>query len=101
MIALKAAARATALTVAVVASMSFARPARASDVSFERTPSSYAALVKMKPMEVMHLMDADNQGSVTKEQFMKFHEAMFDKMDKDKDGKLSREEWLDRIHSGA
>ena len=30
---------------------------------------------------------------------MKFHEGMFDRMDKNKDGKLAREEWLGQIHS--
>jgi hypothetical protein len=44
-------------------------------------------------------MDTEKTGFVTKEQFMKFHEGMFDKMDKNKDGKLAREEWLGQSHS--
>jgi Ca2+-binding EF-hand superfamily protein len=99
MIALKPAARAAVLALAVAVSMSFARTVRAAEASFEKMPSSYAALMKMKPMDVMHMMDKDKKGVVTKEQFMKFHEAMFDNMDKNKDGQLSREEWLGQIHS--
>ena len=62
-------------------------------------PKSYSTFVKMKPMELMHMMDPDKKGYVTKDDFMKFHQAMFDKMDKDKDGKLSREEWIGQIHT--
>ena len=99
MIASRSTTRVTALALAVVASMSLARTAEAADVSYDKMPASYGALMKMKPMDMMHMMDPDKKGFVAKEQFMKFHEAMFDKMDKDKDAKLSREEWLGQIHS--
>jgi Ca2+-binding EF-hand superfamily protein len=56
----------------------------------------FASLGKMKPMEIMHMMDEGNKGYVTKEEFMKFHEAVFAKMDKDHDGRLSTAEWLGR-----
>lgn len=92
------AALAFAMT-ALVASLGFARTAQAADTRQDmKMPSSYAAMMKMKPMDMMHMMDPEKTGSVTKDQFMKFHEAMFDKMDKNKDGKLSREEWLGKIH---
>ncbi len=103
MVAMKPATRATASSLAMaavlVASLSFARIAQAADVSQDKMPASYAAMMKMKPMDVMHMMDTEKTGFVTKEQFMKFHEGMFDKMDKNKDGKLAREEWLGQIHS--
>lgn len=80
------------LMAALVASLAFT--ARASDVTPEdMMPASYDAMMKMKPMDVMNMMDRDKKGYVTKDEFMKFHEAMFDKMDKDKDGKVSRQEW--------
>jgi len=69
--------------------------ALAGDASME-VPRSYRALMKMKPMEVMHMMDTGKTGLVTKADYMAFHEAMFDKMDKNKDGKVSKSEWLDR-----
>jgi uncharacterized membrane protein YfbV (UPF0208 family) len=86
--------RSAAFMAAMLASIAFARVARASEFSQDKMPASYAAMMKMKPMDVMHMMDTDKKGSVTKEQFMKFHEAMFEKMDKNKDGQLSQEEWL-------
>ncbi len=37
-------------------------------------------------------MDADNDGKVTREEFMQGHRAMFDRLDADKDGAVSRDE---------
>jgi Ca2+-binding EF-hand superfamily protein len=54
-------------------------------------PAQYTQFLKMKAMQVM---DSGKKGTVTKEEFMKFHEEMFDRMDKNHDGKLSPEEWL-------
>ncbi len=103
MVALRARGRGAALalfmTMAGAAGLAGSpRDARAADFA-QDFPKSYSSLVKMKPMEIMHMMDPGKKGFVTKEDFMKFHEAMFDKMDKDKDEKLSREEWLGQIHS--
>jgi len=94
----RSAARVAALAFAVVASSSFVRVAQAADASQDKMPPSYAKLMKMKPMDVMHMMDPEKKGMVSKEEFMKFHEAMFEKMDKNKDSQLSREEWLGEIH---
>jgi hypothetical protein len=82
----------------VIGSVGYPRDARAADFA-QDFPKSYGDFVKMKPMEIMHMMDPGKKGFVTKEEFMKFHEGMFDKMDKDKDGKLSREEWIGQIHT--
>ncbi len=57
-------------------------------------PSEYVSFLKMHAMQAMHMMDADGKGSVNKQDFMKFHQEMFDRMDKDHDGKLTPEEWL-------
>ncbi len=83
----------------VIASIGFPSTARAADVAQDKMPASYAAMMKMKPMDVMHMMDKGNKGYVTKDEYMKFHEAMFDKMDKNKDAQLAREEWLGQAHS--
>jgi EF hand len=87
---------AAVLGAGVVASIGYMPAVRAADVSQDKIPASYAALMKMKPMDVMHMVDTEKKGYVTKEEFMKFHEAMFEKMDKDKNGQLSREEWEGR-----
>jgi hypothetical protein len=82
-----------ALGATVAAILAVGPAARASDVSFDKVPVSYAAMMKMKPMDVMHLMDPDKKGYVTKDDFMKFHEMMFEKMDKNHDGKLDASEF--------
>jgi hypothetical protein len=56
--------------------------------------------MKMKPMDVMHVMDPDNKGYVTKEDYMKFHEMMFQKMDKNRDNKLDEDEFVKSTHTG-
>jgi hypothetical protein len=91
----RAAAMALAFAAAALgASFSFLQSARAAaDVAQDKVPPSYGAMMKMKPMDVMHMMDTEKQGYVTREQFMKFHEAMFEKMDKNKDGQVSAKEW--------
>lgn len=38
------------------------------------------------------MMDTDHDGTVSKDEFMKFHETMFDRMDKDKSGTLNSKE---------
>lgn len=40
----------------------------------------------------MARMDADGDGKVTREEFMKGHEAMFDKIDQDNDGVIDQAE---------
>ena len=83
-----------ALTAAISLAIAACPLVYASDVSFDQMPPSYYALMKMKPAEQMRLMDPDKKGYVTKEEFMKFYESMFDKMDKNKDGKLDKGEWM-------
>lgn len=43
----------------------------------------------MKDGMGMKMMDANNDGMISKEEFMKHHEAMFDKMKKDSNGMVS------------
>jgi|ERR1700674_845450 hypothetical protein len=68
----------------------------ADDMRTGGPPTEFVSYLKMKPMQLMHMMDAGKKGYVTKEEFMKFEEEMFDKMDKDHDGKLTPQEWLGR-----
>ena len=79
--------------LALLAVVAVVPAARAADVSFDKVPANYTMLMKMTPMDLMHAMDPDNKGYVTKEDFMKFHEMMFEKMDKNHDGKLSADEF--------
>jgi len=85
--------RAAFLTFAILGTVG-AAPARASHD--EKMPSSHSALTKMDPMDVMHLMDADKNGYVTREEFVKFQEALFEKIDKNRDRKLAPAEFTDQ-----
>jgi len=90
-----------ALVGAFVALMAIAPSARASDVSADKVPPNYSALMKKKAMDVMHAMDPDNKGYVNKDDFMKYFEMMFDKMDKNHDGKLDKSEFMgSKTHEG-
>jgi hypothetical protein len=59
-------------------------------------PSSYPEYQEMKPTDAMKMMDADKSGYVTREEFMKFQEALFEKMDKNQDRSLATAEFTDR-----
>lgn len=95
MFALSQTIRAAAFAVTLaVASFAFTPQAQAAEE--DKTPPSYGALMVMSPQDVMHLIDSKNEGAVTREDYMVFHARMFEKMDKNKDGKISESEWIDR-----
>jgi len=54
-------------------------------------PRSVGELMNMSPMDVMHMMDTEHKGKVTKKQYMKFFSDLWDKMEKDKSGMVSME----------
>jgi hypothetical protein len=59
-------------------------------------PTAFAA-PRMDPgikqtMQLLVLMETDQSGKVTKAEFMKFMEAEFDKLDRNKDGELDVKE---------
>ena len=54
-----------------------------------KMPPSPAAMRKMQPQQIFNMMDADHKGYVTKEEFMKFQEQLFNTWDKDKSGRLA------------
>ena len=51
-------------------------------------------------LKYMDMMDTNGDHEVAKEEFMAFHEKMFDAMDKNKDGKLNKKEWT-TINAGG
>ena len=59
------------------------------------TPTSMAQLMHMDPEECMKMMDKEHKGHVTKADFMKFQEQLWQKMDKNRDGKADRAEFTD------
>jgi Ca2+-binding EF-hand superfamily protein len=50
----------------------------------------------MRTMKMMKAMDKDADHKVTKQEFMAYHDKIFAMMDKNKDGKLSADEWLEK-----
>jgi hypothetical protein len=86
-----------ASAAALLFALAGATSARAADAKQEeRMPRSYAAIAKMKPTEVMHLMDQGNKGYVTREEFMKFHEQLFQQLDRDRNSRITEPEFTDR-----
>jgi EF hand len=84
----------TLAVAALLVGMAVAPAARAAGPSSTDEVRSWSALQKMKAMAVMHMVDADKKGYVTKEEFMKFQEQFFDRMDRDHDGKVTAQEWM-------
>lgn len=90
----------------IVAAALAVAPVAASAVDLSRDdyspgdmPSSFVALQQMKPMDVMHQMDADKNGFVTRAELTKYMDALFTRMDQNKDGKVLSEEWLKNIRN--
>ena len=83
--------RAAFLGLALVTSSA----ALASDAKSDKMPTSYMKLMKMDPMEVMHMIDKGAKGYVTREEFLKFQEQFFNRMDRDRNGRISEVEWTD------
>jgi hypothetical protein len=72
---------------------------------------AYAGGMGMKKMEggcagmMESMMDANKDGKVSKEEFIKHHEEMFTTMDKNKDGALEKSEMgmmgdMQKMHGG-
>jgi hypothetical protein len=57
---------------------------------------SFPEMQQMKPMDVMKMMDKDKKGYVTHEEFMKFYEELFKRLDRDESGTLTPPEFTDR-----
>jgi hypothetical protein len=81
------------LTACIALAVTFA-PSLAWAADAAKSPNNFEEFFKMHAMPAMHMMDKDNKGYVTKDEFMKFMDELFDRMDKDHSGKVNVEEWL-------
>jgi hypothetical protein len=54
-----------------------------------KMPPTPAAMRKMQPQQIFNMMDTDHKGYVTKDDFMKFQEQLFNTWDKDKSGRIA------------
>src|SRR5271169_4661233 len=57
-------------------------------------PQDKLALGEAEVKQLLLLMDTDKSGKISKQEWMKFMEAEFDRLDKDKKGELDRNELL-------
>jgi len=73
--------------LALVASVAIAGAAFAQRASVPK-PQDKNALAEANVKELLLLMDTDKTGKITKQQWMKFMEAEFDRLDTDKKGEL-------------
>ncbi len=105
MFALRPTTRAAALAMAsaaMLASISFPFVAEAAETSHDKmmqTPRSYSEFLKMDPVECMKMIDHEHKGYVTKEEYMRFHEAFFKSMAKKNADRVTREEWLGQMQT--
>jgi hypothetical protein len=86
--------RIAVVTVCIALGLIAFGPSSAYAAEAAKVPTSFEEFFKMHAMPAMHMIDTDNKGYVTKEEFMKFMEQFFDKMDKDHSGKVTAEEWI-------
>jgi hypothetical protein len=87
-----------ALLAAVVmvsfASVSFAATGQM-DIQKLWEGSGYAHAGKgMRTMKMMHMMDTNKDGKVTKEEFMAYHEMIWEKMDPGHLGQIDVNKWI-------
>jgi Ca2+-binding EF-hand superfamily protein len=57
-------------------------------------PPDKLALADVNVKQLLLLMDTDNNGKISKQEWMNFMEAEFNKLDKDGNGELDRKELL-------
>lgn len=67
-----------------------AAPAAAEYASFGFTTDYVRGI---KSMKMMGHVDSDRDHKVSRDEFMKFHEELFIRLDKNGDGVISEEEW--------
>ena len=59
-------------------------------------PPDRIAIASEKVKELLALMDTDKNGKISKQEWMKFMEAEFDRLDKNKKGEVDPKELLPR-----
>jgi hypothetical protein len=78
-------------------SVTLPAPARASEASFDKMKMTYGQFAKMEPADAMRMMDPNNKGYVTKEEFLKFQERLFNNIPKKSPDRMTMEEWRDQL----
>ncbi|HET7105383.1 MAG TPA: hypothetical protein VFI38_01135 [Candidatus Acidoferrum sp.] len=79
------------VTVVLAATLSMLASAAAQKASVPK-PQDKLAMGEDDVKHLLLLMDADNKGMVSKQEFMKYMEAEFERLDKNKVGRLNVKE---------
>ena len=82
---------------AAMITASFAPSAQSAQEDIQKLwgASGYAHPGKgMRTMKMMHMMDTNNDGKVTKEEFMAYYEMVWDKMDEKHLGYIDVNTWI-------
>ena len=79
------------LSIFAGATSTFLATAFAQKAAIPKTPDKYA-LAEEHARELLLLMDTDKNGKISKEEWMMFMEAEFDRLDKDKTGQIDVKE---------
>lgn len=74
--------------------------AHAADTSTDKKEMTYGTFMKMDPAECMKMMDKAHKGYVTKKEFMKFQEQLFNNIPKKSSDRVTSEEWEHQFHTG-
>ena len=78
-------------------SVSLPGPVQAADYSYDQMKTTYGQfakmVAKMDPMKTMKMMDPDSRGYVTREEFLKFQEKLFNNIPKQNPDRVTAQEW--------
>jgi hypothetical protein len=89
------------LAVALFFSVGLPGFARAADTSFDKSTMTYSQFAKMEPMAAMKMMDPDNKGYVTREEFLRLQAKLFDNIPKQNRDRVTMQEWRSQAENAG
>jgi hypothetical protein len=89
-----------AVAWAAIAPATAAAAEEPTEAEYPNVKMTPAQVQKMTPAQTIKMMDPDNKGYVTKEEFLKFQEQLWKNIQKSDPNKVTDQEWLHQIHTG-